>query len=66
MLQKMLHPDLPLHSIDPLFNTQYDESLHGTKLACELNIQGIVSDLIQRYLPVFDKRGVIHPVKSYE
>ena len=73
MLRKRLHPAPPLYSIDPAFNTQYDESLHGTKLARELNIEHLspfhqraLRDLIEMFLPIFDKRGVIQPVKSYE
>jgi hypothetical protein len=73
MVRKRLHPAPCIDSIDPAFNTQYDESKHGEKLARELVIghlspvqQRALRDLIKKYWPVFDELGVIHPVKSYE
>ena len=60
MLQKRLHPAPPLYSIDPAFNTRYNESLHGEKLACGLNIEHLspvqqrtLRDLIKKHVGLF-------------
>ena len=59
MLRKRLHPSPPLYSIDPASNIQYNESLQGAKLACELNIEHLspvqqctLQDLIKMFWPV--------------
>ena len=73
VLRKMLHPAPPLDSIDPAFNTTYNEAIHGEKLQSQLQLSHLpqaqqlcVLALVKKYWAVFDDRGVSVPVLDYE
>ena len=73
ILRKLKHPAPPLDSIDPAFNVQYDEALHGEYLRKNLNLSHLdeptrssVTDLIKQYWAVFDESTYFVPVKHYE
>lgn len=73
LIRKRKHPLPPLNSIDPDFNTQFNESKHGEKLRRELNLEHLepaqrekVKQLVMKYWPVFADEGVVVPVKDYE
>ena len=73
VLRKRLHPAPPLDSIDPAFNTTYNEAIHGEKLQSQLQLSHLpqaqqlcVLALVKKYWAVFDDKGVSVPVLDYE
>ena len=71
-LRKRRHPARPLNDIDPEFNTKFDPELHGEDIK-ELQTAHLPSDiaseliaLVKEFWCVFDKRGLLVPVKDYE
>ena len=74
VLCKHLHHDSPLDDINPKFNVQYNEELHGEKLHKEFRRSPILSDeqnqaildLIEEFWCVFIGTGLFLPVKDYE
>jgi hypothetical protein len=73
ILRKLKHPTPPIDVIDPLFNMQFDEALHGDYLRknldlshLESSIQAAVTSLIKEFWSVFDESTYFVPVKHYE
>lgn len=74
VLRKRRHPPRPLDDIDPEFNVQYDEALHGEKFRAEFQPSPLLTaaeneelaNLIKEFWPVFDDKGLFIPVKDYE
>ena len=73
MVRKRQHPAPRLDDIDPDFNIQYNEALHGDAIKKDLNIDYLPSDqqeqlssLIKEFWCVFDPKGLNIPVKDYE
>jgi hypothetical protein len=73
ILRKLKYPPPPVDIPDPLFHFPYDESIHGRCLREQLDlshldssIQLVVTNLVNKYWSVFNKRGVWVPVRNYE
>ena len=73
VLRKLKHSPPPLDVVDPSFNFQYEEAVHGDILRQRLDLshldkglQDTIYALIRKYWSVFDDRGVFVPVKNYE
>ena len=71
-IRKRRHPARSLNDIDPEFNTQFDPALHGEALK-ELKTDHLPPDiasklieLVKEFWCVFDKNGLLVPVKDYE
>ena len=74
LVRKRKHPPRPIDGIDPAFDVQYDEAIHGEKfdkdfkpsplLTDEQNKQ--LADLIKEFWCVFDDKGLFVPIKDYE
>ncbi len=73
ILQKKRYPTPPLDTVDPKFNWEYSEQLHGKTLRKDLDLSHLLPaqaaaliDVIKKYWCVFDERGVFVPVRNYE
>ena len=71
LLRKTMHP-LP-EKVDPEFNVQYDEAIHGDYLREHLKISHLIPDeqkaiirLVKKYWCVFNPDGLKFPVIGYE
>ncbi len=59
--------------VDPIFNWEYSDELHGDKLRTDLEISHLSPEhaatlikVIKKYRCVFDKRGTFTPICNYE
>ena len=74
VLRKRRHPARPLDDIDPAFNIQFDDALHGKQFSEDFKPSPILTDtqnqqlatLLKKYWCVFDETGLFIPVKDYE
>ena len=73
VLRKLKHTSPPLDVVDPLFNVQFDDTLHGPLLDKYLDLrhlepaqQAATLALIKKYWAVFDESTAFVPVKNYE
>jgi hypothetical protein len=73
ILQRKKYAVPKLDAVDPLFNYEFDETLHGAQLAKELDVSHLLpdqasrlTDLIKHYWTVFNLRGTFTPVKFYQ
>ena len=73
ILRKLKHPTPPLDVVDPSFNVQFDDSIHGEYLRKNLDLshldpatQNALTSLIKKYWAVFDESTYFVPVKHYE
>jgi hypothetical protein len=74
VLRRRKHPSRDLNDLDPRFNVQYNEELHGEQFRTEFTPSPLLSleenaeleALIKEYWCVFDTVGLFIPVKDYE
>ncbi len=71
--QKKKFPTPPIDVVDPVFNWEYSDELHGDKLWTDLDVSHLspehvaaLLNVIKKYWCVFDKRGTFTPVRNYE
>jgi hypothetical protein len=73
ILQKKKFLTPPIDIVDPVFNWEYSDELHGDKLQTDLDVchlspehAAALINVIKKYWCVFDKRGTFTPVCNYE
>jgi hypothetical protein len=73
ILQKKKFPAPPIHAVNPVFNWEYSNELHGDKLWTNLDISHLspehaaaLLNVIKKHWCVFDKHSTFMPVRNYE
>ncbi len=66
-------PSPPIDVVDPVFNWEQSDELHGDKLRTDLDVfhlspehAAALIEVINKYWCVFDKHGLFTPVPNYE
>jgi hypothetical protein len=72
-VRKKKFPTPPIDVVDPVFDWEYSDELHGDKLRTNLDVSHLspehaaaLLNVIKKYWCVFDKRGTFTPVCNYE
>jgi hypothetical protein len=73
ILRKKKFPTPPINVVDPVFNWEYSDELHGDKLWANLEISHLsfehaatLINVIKKYWCVFDECGTFTSVCNYE
>jgi hypothetical protein len=71
--RKKKFPSPPIDVVDPVFNWEYSDELHGDKLRTDLDVFHLSPEyvatlikVINKYWCVFNERGLFTPIPNYE